>query len=144
MWKRDFILRGRFVFILFALFCTGYGTLSAQNAEVTNSVIVGIEGTVRVGRRGGPRLDEPSVNWPLLVGDRWWHVLRRYLPADAPPLWLWADPQLQAFQLDALHSTCPRWWASACESFARARNSRVLTVLLRACRAVAISSIENP
>ena len=50
---------------------------------------------------------EPSVNVVAMLRDqRFWHVLRRYLPADAPPFWLWADPQLQAFQVDVLRD----WW----------------------------------
>ena len=72
MGKSDIILRGTFIIIFCALFYTGPRTIFAQNAgnQVTNSTIVGIEGTVQVARGGGPRLDEPSVNWPLLVGDR--------------------------------------------------------------------------
>ena len=42
----------------------------------------------------------------LLVRRRWWNVLRRFLPPDAPPLWLWADPGLQVFQLEILRD----WW----------------------------------
>ena len=68
-----------------------------------------------------PRVDEPefsrqALNLPKGEGDatvslkellfhyRWWHVLRRFLPADAPPLWLWADDPLQQFQLDVLRN----------------------------------------
>lgn len=42
----------------------------------------------------------------LLVDGRWSRVLYRYLPDDAPPLWLWADEQLQQIQVDALRA----WW----------------------------------
>ncbi len=38
----------------------------------------------------------------LLVHYRWWYVMRHYLPNDAPPLWLWADPALHRFQVDVL------------------------------------------
>ena len=48
---------------------------------------------------------EPVENLSdLLIRRRWWHVLKRYLPPDAPPLWLWADSQLQAFQIDVLRN----------------------------------------
>lgn len=40
----------------------------------------------------------------LLVRRRWWHVLSRYLPEDAPPLWLWGDVGVQRFQLDVLRA----------------------------------------
>lgn len=33
---------------------------------------------------------------------RWWRVLGRYLPTDAPPFWVWADPALAQFQIDLL------------------------------------------
>jgi len=46
--------------------------------------------------------DQPVALIKLLIHYRWWHVLKRYLPDDAPPLWLWADDQLQQFQLDIL------------------------------------------
>lgn len=46
----------------------------------------------------------PSDLLPLLDQRRWWHVLQQYLPDDAPPLWLWADTQLQDFQLEVLHT----------------------------------------
>jgi hypothetical protein len=38
----------------------------------------------------------------LLCLNRWWLILKRYLPADAPPLWLWADPELRRFQIDVI------------------------------------------
>ena len=48
-------------------------------------------------------LAEPRIDLNrLLIRRRWWHVVQRYLPADAPPLWLWADSRLQAFQIDVL------------------------------------------
>jgi len=45
---------------------------------------------------------DPITLQQLLVEGRWWHVLRPHLPEDAPELWLWADDQLQTFQLDVL------------------------------------------
>ena len=50
--------------------------------------------------RGDLRLDLVE----LLHHYRWWHVLRRYLPPGAPPFWLWADPGLQAFQVEVLRN----------------------------------------
>ena len=41
----------------------------------------------------------------LLDKARWWYVLCRYLPNQPqgpPPLWLWADRQLQQFQIDLI------------------------------------------
>ena len=38
----------------------------------------------------------------MLATQRWWYVLRPYLRPDAPPLWLWADRELQAFQIEVL------------------------------------------
>lgn len=49
-----------------------------------------------------PRGDLNEDLLTLLDQFRWWHVLRHYLPADAPPFWLWADPDLQRFQLEVL------------------------------------------
>lgn len=43
----------------------------------------------------------------LLEQYRWWHVLKHYLPANAPRVELWADPQLIAFQVDLLRN----WYA---------------------------------
>jgi len=40
----------------------------------------------------------------LLDQHRWWRVLKRYLPDDAPPFWVWADTDLEQFQLDVLRS----------------------------------------
>jgi len=36
--------------------------------------------------------------------ERYWHTLRRYLPSDAPPFWLWADAALQRFQVDVMRT----------------------------------------
>lgn len=33
---------------------------------------------------------------------RWWRVFSRYLPPSAPPFWVWADEDLQKFQIDVL------------------------------------------
>jgi hypothetical protein len=38
----------------------------------------------------------------LLDQSRWWWVLSRYLPDDAPPVWVWADSDLEQFQIDVL------------------------------------------
>ena len=40
----------------------------------------------------------------LLDHYRWWYVLKHYLPEDAPPFWVWADPQLEQFQIDVLRN----------------------------------------
>lgn len=40
----------------------------------------------------------------LLDQYRWWRVLERYLPDNAPPFWVWADPQLEQFQIEVLRS----------------------------------------
>ena len=50
--------------------------------------------------RGEPLIDLVQ----LLDHYRWWHVLRCYLPNDAPPFWLWADPALKAFQVEVLRN----------------------------------------
>lgn len=50
--------------------------------------------------RGEPLFDVID----LLNTRRWWAVLSRHLPADAPPFWAWADPDFQAFQLDTLRA----------------------------------------
>ena len=50
---------------------------------------------------------EPSVDLVELFDRwRWWVVVEGYLPEDAPPFWVWADPQLQQFQVDVLRD----WW----------------------------------
>ncbi len=51
--------------------------------------------------RGEPVLDLIELFDRL----RWWHVVRRYLPeplAERAPFWVWADEELEAFQLDVL------------------------------------------
>ena len=50
-----------------------------------------------------PRSD-PLDLIELLDQHRWWRVLKRYLPDDAPPFWVWADTDLEQFQLDVLRS----------------------------------------
>lgn len=50
--------------------------------------------------RGEPLLDVID----LLNTKRWWPVLSRHLPDDAPPFWVWADEGFQAFQLDTLRA----------------------------------------
>jgi len=47
--------------------------------------------------------DEPRLDLIELFDQfRWWCVLERYLPDSAPPFWIWADPELQQFQLEVL------------------------------------------
>lgn len=52
-----------------------------------------------------PRRDRPADLLPRLIGKRWQRVLDHALPADAPRLTVWADPELARFQIDLL-----RWW----------------------------------
>lgn len=50
---------------------------------------------------------EPSMDLvELLDRWRWWVVVSEYLPEQAPPFWVWADPELQQFQIDVLRD----WW----------------------------------
>ncbi len=49
-----------------------------------------------------PRGEPPVDLVELFDQRRWWYVLRPYLPEDAPPFWVWADPGLEAFQVDVL------------------------------------------
>lgn len=51
-----------------------------------------------------PRGEPPLDLIDLLDEKRWWRVLKRYLPPTAPPLWVWADPDLERFQLDVLRN----------------------------------------
>jgi len=53
-----------------------------------------------------PRGD-PSIDLVELFDKfRWWYVMQAYLPRlfdePAPPFWLWADTELQRFQIDVL------------------------------------------
>ena len=51
--------------------------------------------------RGAPRLDLVQ----LFDQHRWWFVLKQYLRSvgpDPPPFWVWADPDLEAFQVEVL------------------------------------------
>ncbi len=54
-----------------------------------------------------PRGDLNQDLIALLEQFRWWHVLNHHLPADAPRLELWGDPELIAFQVDLLRN----WYA---------------------------------
>jgi hypothetical protein len=46
---------------------------------------------------------QPTVDLAELFDQlRWWRALGRDLPADAPPFWAWADPDLEAFQVEVL------------------------------------------
>lgn len=50
---------------------------------------------------------EARLNLVQTLGhDRWWHVLRHYLPKspDTPPFWVWGDRDVQAFQVDVLRN----------------------------------------
>ena len=49
-----------------------------------------------------PQGEEQIDLLELFDQARWWRVLKRYLPPDAPPFWVWADPQLAQFQIDLL------------------------------------------
>jgi hypothetical protein len=40
----------------------------------------------------------------LLSTLRWWYILQRYLPADAPQLTVWADDDWQRMQIDLLRN----------------------------------------
>lgn len=51
-----------------------------------------------------PDGDAPSDLIDLLDRHRWWRVLSRYLPDDAPPFWVWADVELEQFQLEVLRN----------------------------------------
>lgn len=51
---------------------------------------------------------EPLFDVIAMIDQRrWWRVVKAYLPDDAPPYWVWADRDLNAFQLDALRN----WYA---------------------------------
>ncbi len=54
--------------------------------------------------------DPPEDLVTVLRDQRFWPVLRRYLPTfsdkEPPPFWLWGDPELQRFQADVLRD----WW----------------------------------
>lgn len=46
---------------------------------------------------------EPGIDLlQLLSGERWWYILRRYLPTSAPPLPLWADDDWKQMQIAIL------------------------------------------
>ena len=49
-------------------------------------------------------LPKPVTLVELLGEFRWWYVLRHYLPDDAPSFWVWADSDLQEFQVDRLRA----------------------------------------
>ncbi len=48
-----------------------------------------------------PRLSGTIDLEELLAAQRWWQVLSRFVP-DAPPFWVWADAELQSFQIEVL------------------------------------------
>lgn len=43
----------------------------------------------------------------LFVQERYWHVFRRFVDTSDLRLWLWGDPEAQAFQLEAMQ----QWYA---------------------------------
>jgi|GEM_PF-2266666 len=43
----------------------------------------------------------------LFIGKRWWHVFRRFVDTSDLTLWLWGDPEAQAFQIEAMR----QWYA---------------------------------
>lgn len=43
----------------------------------------------------------------LFIQERYWHVFRRFVDTSDLPLWLWGDPEAQAFQLEAMQ----QWYA---------------------------------
>jgi hypothetical protein len=47
---------------------------------------------------------EPVGLRELFERYRWWRLLERFLPEDAPDLWLWADHDLMQFQVDVLRN----------------------------------------
>ena len=49
-----------------------------------------------------PREQERLSLIELFDKFRWWPVIRRYLPDDAPPFWVWGDPLVEQFQVDLL------------------------------------------
>jgi HEAT repeat protein len=49
-------------------------------------------------------LPKPVTLVELLGEFRWWYVLRHYLPKGAPSFWVWADSDLQEFQVDRLRA----------------------------------------
>jgi len=52
-----------------------------------------------------PLAESAPINlYHLLVTDRWWYVLEPYTEPGFDHLWLWADSELQAFQIEALRS----------------------------------------
>jgi hypothetical protein len=50
-----------------------------------------------------PRLDLHK----LFIQQRYWHVFRRFVDTSDLTLWLWGDPEAQAFQLEAMR----QWYA---------------------------------
>ncbi|MEO0477722.1 MAG: hypothetical protein AAF085_17390, partial [Planctomycetota bacterium] len=43
----------------------------------------------------------------LFIQQRYWHVFRRFVDTSDLTLWLWGDPEAQAFQLEAMR----QWYA---------------------------------
>lgn len=51
-----------------------------------------------------PRGDPPFDLVDYFDTQRWWRIASRYLPADAPPFWVWGDRELEEFQIDVLRN----------------------------------------
>ncbi len=51
-----------------------------------------------------PRGEERVDLVELFDQQRWWRVMRRYLPAGHPDFWWWADAELERFQVDVLRN----------------------------------------
>ena len=45
--------------------------------------------------------------YKLFIEERYWHVFRRFVDTSELTLWLWGDPDAQAFQLEAMQ----QWYA---------------------------------
>ncbi len=55
---------------------------------------------------GGLATPRPDLN-QLLIQQRYWHVFRRFVDTSDLTLWLWGDPEAQAFQLESMR----QWYA---------------------------------
>jgi hypothetical protein len=51
-----------------------------------------------------PRGEPPFDLIAFFDTKRWWRIAARYLPKNAPPFWVWSDPELESFQLDVLRN----------------------------------------
>ena len=91
---------------------TTTASTTARKARVTDDLPATTILLAKLHRRRAEALDdllnprgEPTLDLvELLDHYRWWYVLKHYLPEDAPPFWVWADPQLEQFQIDVLRN----------------------------------------